>query len=79
MRPVKLEELSPAPPRPEENLHPLLALIFRESLAAETAACGVPAQTALDHFSIAAREDRDFETERADAVARIPSYGSKEL
>ena len=33
VRTVKLEELTPAPPRPEENLHPLLALIFRESLA----------------------------------------------
>jgi hypothetical protein len=33
---------------------------------------------AIDHFSIAAREDRDVETERADAVARIPSYGSKD-
>ena len=37
VRPVKLKELTPAPPRPEENLHPLLVLIFRESLAAETA------------------------------------------
>jgi hypothetical protein len=33
---------------------------------------------AIDHFSIAAREDLDFETERAEAISRIPSYGSKD-
>jgi len=75
---VKLKELTPAPPRPEENLHPLLALIFQESLAQIHLACGVQAQMAIHHFSIAVREDRDFETERADAVARIPSYGTKD-
>ena len=33
---------------------------------------------AIDHFSIAARKDRDFETELADGAARMPSYGSKD-
>jgi hypothetical protein len=75
--PVKLKEPTPAPPRREENLHPLLALLFRERLAAETACVRRSGAGHRPLLRRCARYD-DFETERADAVARIASSGSKD-